>query len=227
MGHATPAYGFVSPANVAWYDAGLTAPHTDLPAARAALSRAGFHWSGSQLEDAGGHAVRFSILTNSGNAARQKMATLIQQDLATLGIQVTVVALDFPALIERLMHTEDYEACLLGLENVDPDPNAMMNLWLSSSPDHSWDPAEKTPATPWEAEIDREMNLQASARQEAERKRAVDRVQQIVADQQPFIYLVYPNILAAVSPRLAGVRPAALEPTIVWNVEELHLEGAR
>jgi peptide/nickel transport system substrate-binding protein len=227
MGHATPAYGFVSPANAAWYDADLTAPHTDLPAPRAALARAGFHWSGSQLEDAGGHAVRFSILTNSGNAARQKMATLIQQDLATLGIQVTVVALDFPALIERLMHTEDYEACLLGLENVDPDPNAMMNLWLSSSPDHSWDPAEKTPATPWEAEIDREMNLQASARQEAERKRAVDRVQQIVADQQPFIYLVYPNILAAVSPRLAGVRPAALEPTIVWNVEELHLEGAR
>jgi peptide/nickel transport system substrate-binding protein len=227
LGHATPAHGFISPANTAWFDRNLSAPHTDVAAAKAGLARAGFHWNGGHLEDASGHAVRFSILTNAGNAARQKMATLIQQDLAALGIEVTVVALDFPALIERLMHTQDYEACLLGLENVDPDPNAMMNLWVSSSPNHQWDPGEKTPATPWEAEIDREMNLQASARADADRKRAIDRVQQIVADEQPFIYLVYPNILVAVAPRLQGVRPAVLEPSLVWNVEDLHLAGAR
>jgi peptide/nickel transport system substrate-binding protein len=142
-------------------------------------------------------------------------------------MQVTVVALDFPALIERLMHTQDYEACLLGLENVDPDPNSMMNVWLSSSPNHQWNPSEKTPATAWEAEIDREMNLQAGSMKEAERKQAVDRVQQIVADQQPFIYLVYPNALYAVSPRLDGVQPAVLEPGLVWNVESLRLRAAR
>jgi peptide/nickel transport system substrate-binding protein len=227
LGHATPAYGFISPANTTWYDAHLSAPHTDVAAAKAALARAGFHWNGAHLEDAAGHAVRFSILTNAGNAARQKMAALIQQDLAALGIEVSVVALDFPALIERLMQTQDYEACLLGLENVDPDPNAMMNQWLSSSPNHQWDPSEKSPATPWEAEIDREMNLQATSASDAVRKRAIDRVQQIVADQQPFIYLVYPNVLAAVSPRLQGVRPAVLEPSLAWNVEDLYREGAR
>jgi peptide/nickel transport system substrate-binding protein len=52
-------------------------------------------------------------------------------------------------------------------------------------------------------------------------------VQQIVADQQPFIYLVYPNALYAVSPRLQGVQPAVLEPGLVWNVESLRLDGAR
>jgi len=155
------------------------------------------------------------------------MATLIQQDLKALGIQVTVVALDFPALIERLMHTQDYEACLLGLENVDPDPNAMMNVWLSSSPNHQWNPSEKTPTTPWEAEIDRAMNVQASSLNDADRKQAVDRVQQIVADEQPFIYLVYPNALYAVSPRLQGVQPAVLSPGLVWNIESLRLEGTR
>jgi peptide/nickel transport system substrate-binding protein len=183
--------------------------------------------NGSQLEDASGHAVRFSILTNAGNAARLKMATLIQQDLAALGMQVTVVTLDFPALIERLMHTQDYEACLLGLANVDPDPNAMMNLWLSSSPNHQWNPAEKTPATPWEAEIDRLMNQQAQSSSQAERKRDMDRVQQIVADQQPFIYLVYPNVLYAASPRIEGLQPAVLAPRLVWNVGQLRLKGAR
>jgi peptide/nickel transport system substrate-binding protein len=155
------------------------------------------------------------------------MATLIQQDLAALGMEVNVVALDFPALVERLMHTQDYEACLLGLENVDPDPNAMMNVWLSSSPNHQWSPSEKTPATPWEAEIDREMNLQATSLQDPVRKQAVDRVQQIVADQQPFIYLVYPNVLVAVSPRIEGVQPAVLEPELIWNAEYLRLRSSR
>jgi peptide/nickel transport system substrate-binding protein len=227
LGHATPAYCFISPANGAWYNRNLSAPHTDVAAARAALARAGFHMAGSQLVDASGHAVRFSILTNAGNAARQKMATLIQQDLAALGMEVNVVALDFPALIERLMHTEDYEACLLGLENVDPEPNEQMNVWLSSSPNHQWNPSEKTPATAWEAEIDKAMNRQASSLSNTERKQAVDRVQQIVADQQPFIYLVYPNVLAAVSPRLENVEPAVLEPELAWNVERLQLRGGQ
>jgi peptide/nickel transport system substrate-binding protein len=110
---------------------------------------------------------------------------------------------------------------------VDPDPNAMMNVWLSSSPNHQWNPSEKTPATAWEAEIDRAMNVQAGSLKDAERKRAVDRVQQIVADQQPFIYLVYPNALYAVSPKLEGVQPAVLEPGLVWNIEKLRLEGTR
>jgi peptide/nickel transport system substrate-binding protein len=226
-GHATPAYSFISPANNAWYNRAISVPHEDVAAAKTALAKGGFRLNGSALEDAAGHPVKFSILTNAGNAARMKMATLIQQDLKALGIEVTVVALDFPALIERLMHTQDYEACLLGLENVDPDPNAMMNVWLSSSDNHQWNPSEKTPATPWEAEIDRAMNLQAGSLKDAERKQAVDRMQQIVADQQPFIYLVYPNALYAISPHLQGVRPAVLEPGLVWNVEYLRLEGAR
>lgn len=226
-GHATPAYTFISPANVVWYDRAISAPHTNVAAARAGLAAAGFHLRGNQLTDAAGHPVKFSILTNAGNAARLKMATLIQQDLGALGMQVTVVTLDFPALIERLMHTQDYEACLLGLVNVDPDPNTVMNIWLSSSPNHQWNPSEKTPATPWEAEIDRLMKRQAASLKQAERTSAIDRVQQIVADEQPFIYLVYPNVLFAVSPRLQGVRPAVLEPRLAWNVEELRREGAQ
>jgi peptide/nickel transport system substrate-binding protein len=110
---------------------------------------------------------------------------------------------------------------------VDPDPNAMMNVWLSSSPNHQWSPSEKVPATPWEAEIDRLMNLQAGTLNDTERKRAMDRVQQIVADQEPFIYLVYPNVLYAVSARLDGVQPAVLEPRLMWNVEKLRLQGSR
>jgi len=147
------------------------------------------------------------------------MATMIQQDLAATGMQVTIVALDFPALIERLMHKQDYEACLLGLGVVQPDPSFQMNLWLSSSENHQWNPSQKAPATAWEAEIDKLMQAQASAVSEKERKAAFDRVQQIVADQQPFIYLVYPNALQAVSTRLRGVQSSIVTPGPAWNID--------
>ncbi|MGI4853868.1 MAG: ABC transporter substrate-binding protein [Janthinobacterium lividum] len=219
--HATPAYGFISPANKTWFSAANQAPHEDTARSEALLSTAGFHRVGGHLVDADGHPVRFSILTNSGNRPRKLMGTLIAQDLAALGMQVTVVELDFPALIERLMHTHDYEAALLGLSNVDPDPGAMANVWLSSSPNHQWNPSQKTPATLWEAELDGLITTQAATADHAERKHAVDRMQAIVAQQQPFIYLVYPNQLCAVSPTLTGADLSLLAPTTLSAVETM------
>ena len=227
-GHATAAFGFVSPANTFWYNRNLKYPRENVADANRILRESGFRRSGNQLYDSTNHAVKFSILTNAGNPARHKLAVLIQQDLAALGMQVTIVTLDFPALIERLMKKQDYEACLLGTSNAEVDPSSMMNMWLSSSPNHQWNPSEKAPETEWEAEIDKLMTLQASNPSPATRKSAVDRVQQIVADQQPFIYLVYPNVLQAVSPLLSGVQPAILSPGLAWNIESLSRnEGER
>lgn len=225
--HATPAYGFVSPANRTWFSAGGQAPHEDVARAEALLRSAGFRRTGSQLLDSAGHPVRFSILTNSGNHARKLMGTLIAQDLAALGMQVTVVELDFPALIDRLMHTHDYEAALLGLSNVDPDPSAMTNVWLSSSPNHQWNPSQKTPATPWEAELDQLVAAQATAATFAERRHALDRMQSIVAEQQPFIYLVYPNQLCAVAQTVEGANLSLLTPTTLSAIDVMHRRGGQ
>ncbi len=226
-GHATPANGFISPANTAWYNKSLPGVQENTNAALQLLASHGFRKQGAQLVDHDGHPVKFSLLTNAGNRSRERMASLIQQDLAALGMQVNVVTLDFPALIERLMHSGDYEAALLGLSNVQPDPSSMMNLWLSDSPNHQWNPGEKTPATPWEAEIDKAMRLQAASSDPRVRKAAVDRVQSIVAEQVPFIYLVYPNTLCAVSPQLEGVQLSVLQPDIVSSVETIRWKGDR
>jgi peptide/nickel transport system substrate-binding protein len=224
-GHATPAKGFISPSNRDWYDSDLQLPPQNVQTSADTLARAGFRRSGAALLDAEGHAVKFSILTNAGNRSREKMAILIQRDLSALGMEVNIVTLDFPALIERLMHTQAYECVLLGLVSVDPDPSSMMNVWLSSSPNHQWNPSQKTPATEWEAEIDRQMGLLAATPDDKERKRALDKVQQIVADQQPFIYLVYPNMLYAVSPQLTGVDLTLLQPGIVSNIDWIRWQG--
>lgn len=223
-GYATPAYGPVSPSNHFWFNAALPAPKHDPQGALAILARAGFRLDNGTLKDSAGHAVEFTVITNSGNTAREKMATLMQQDLAQIGITMKVVTLDFPSLIERITHTFDYDACILGLVNTDLDPNSQMTVWLSSGEDHQWNPNEKSPATPWEAEIDKLMREQASSSDGKIRKTKFDRVQQIVSEQQPFIYLVNKNALSAVSPDLLGANPVALNPQAFWNIDLLRLK---
>jgi peptide/nickel transport system substrate-binding protein len=96
-----------------------------------------------------------------------------------------------------------------------------MNVWLSSSENHQWNPQEKTPETAWEAEIDRLMRAQASSAEARRRKVAFDRVQEIAVEQAPFIYLVNRNALSAVSARVQGAIPVILVPQTYWNVERL------
>jgi peptide/nickel transport system substrate-binding protein len=150
---------------------------------------------------------------------------MIQQDLAQIGVKVNIVTLDFGSLIERMTRTFDYEACLLGLVNTDLDPNGQMNVWLSSGENHQWNPKEPQPATSWEAEIDRLMRAQASALQDKKRKADFDKVQKIAAEQQPFIYLVNKDALAAISPAIVGSAAAVLRPQAFWNVETLRLRA--
>jgi peptide/nickel transport system substrate-binding protein len=163
----------------------------------------------------------FSIITNAGNKSRERMAVLIQDDLQKIGVHVNVVTLDFPSLIERMTQTFDYEAILLGLTNVDLDPNGEMNVWLSSSDSHQWNPQQTSPETPWEAEIDRLMRAQASTGDMKKRKEAFDRVQEIVVEQEPFIFLINKNALSAVSANVHGAAPVILSPQTFWNAERL------
>ncbi len=225
-GYAKPAYGPVSPANEFWFNSALEQPKYDPKTALALLARAGFRYEKETLKDSAGNRVEFNLVTNSGNTAREKMATMIQQDLSELGIKVNVVTLDFPSLIERMTRTFDYDACLLGLVNTDLDPDSQMTVWLSSGENHQWNPNQKTPATAWEAEIDNLMRQQASAPTNKERKAKFDRVQQIVAEQAPFIYLINKDVLMAVSTSVIGAAPVVLSPQSFWNADTLRLAAS-
>ena len=224
-GHARPAVGIVSPANQFWFNAKLQPHPFDQASALKRLATDGFRLQNGILRDQGGNAVEFSIITNAGNKYRERMATMIQQDLAGVGIKVNVVTLDFPSLIERITRTFNYEACLLGLVNTDLDPASVMNIWISSAENHQWNPNQKTPATAWEAEIDRLMKAQASTLDDKKRKQYFDRVQEIAWEQEPFIYLVTKNTLSAISPVVKNAAPVVLRPQTFWNVEWLQLNS--
>jgi peptide/nickel transport system substrate-binding protein len=223
--HAAPSIGPVSPANLAWFNAKLRVPTFDPDASLAGLKAAGFSLAGSELRDRQGHAVEFSLITNSGNKSRERMTSMIQQDLARIGIRLNVVPLDFGSLIERITRTFDYEACLLGMVNVDLDPSGEMNVWLSSASSHPWNPGQAAPETPWEAEIDRLMRAQAVETAFTRRKALFDRVQEIIVEEAPVLILVDKNALSAVSASLGNVAPAVLHPQTFWNIDRIYFRG--
>jgi len=227
-GHATPIWGHVPPSNKLWVNRSLSQPPRSLDRARQMLKTAGFtNKRDGALVDQRGDAVEFSIATNSSNSERVQMATIIQEDLRQLGISVHVVTLELRALIDRLTKTKDYEACVLGLGNGDGGPNTEMNVWLSSGATHLWAPEQKQPATPWEAEIDTLMRRQLTTIDPSARKRLYDKVQELVAQNLPFIFLISPNVLVGAEKGLGNFRPAVLDHHTLWNVEELYWQQKR
>ena len=220
-GHARPAEGPVSPANKLWFNTSLKPHPHDVASATRRLQQGGFSLRNGTLYDREGHAVEFSVMTNAGNRTRERIAVMIQQDLRAIGVKLNVVTLDFPSLIERMTQKFDYEACLLGLSNLDLDPSAQMNIWLSSGANHPWNPNEPAPATKWEAEIDTLMRRQANEIRPEARKRLFDRVQEIAWEEEPILYLVNKDSLMAFSPQLRNVAPAAIHPQTYWNLEVL------
>ena len=150
------------------------------------------------------------------------MATLIQDDLKQLGMRVQVVPLEFRSLIDRITQTKQYDACVLGLVSFDADPNSDINVWLSRGATHLWNPQQAHPATPWEAEIDRLLETQLTATSFQKRKMLYDRVQEILAENQPMIFLASPDILVGAKKVIGNFHPAVLEPYVLWNVEQLY-----
>ena len=220
-GHARPAEGPISPANRFWFNANLKPHRYDPKEALERLAKDGFRLQNAVLHDAQGHPVEFSVITNAGNQARERLAQMIQQDLKAIGIRLNIVKLDYSAIIERISQSFDYESCLLGLTNVDLDPAAQTNVWMSSSSNHQWNPSQASPATAWEAEIDRLMTAQSSALSPQKRKSYFDKVQEIAWEQAPFLYLVNKNALVAVAPTVRNINPTVLRPQAVWNIEML------
>jgi peptide/nickel transport system substrate-binding protein len=231
QGRGTPLSGPVTPGNRRW-EAGLPRSPQNVLQARSTLQHAGFSWRNdtatgeSTLLDPDHNPVSFSVLTSSSSAERNKMATLIQDDLKQLGIRVQIVPLEFRSLIDRVTQTKDYDACILGLASIDADPTADMNVWLSSGAQHLWHPSQAKPATPWEAEIDRLMEQQMTTPGYLQRKALFDRVQEILWDNQPMIFLASPHILVGAKNSLANFHPAVLEPYVLWNVDQLYFRGS-
>lgn len=221
-GRGQPLWGNVSPSNKFWVDQSLPHPARSVEKARELLKSAGFSWRNEQLVDSRGNPVEFSIITSSSNTQRSKMATIIQDDLSKLGMNVHVVPLEFRAVLDRVFQTFDYEAAIMALGGGDADPNPEMSVWLSSGGTHLWRLSQPKPATDWEAKLDPLMQKQMVELNYTKRKQLYDQAQGIIAQNVPFVFLATPNILVGARKDLANFKPAILDPNTLWNVEQLY-----
>ena len=221
-GRGTPLWQPVTPGNRLWLNPAVSKPQPDLEHARALLKSSGFSWAkdGTLLAPSS-EPVAFSIMVASGNAARVSMATMIQEDLRALGMQIHIVPLEFRTMVDRVTNTFEYEAAVMGIASGDVDLNSDMNVWLSTGSTHLWHLHELRPAPAWEGEIDRLLQAQITATEFAKRKQLFDRLQELVAENLPIICLATPNILVGAKANLGNFRPAIMEPYTLWNAEEL------
>ena len=222
-GLASPAIGSVSIANRFWHNDAIVAVAHDPAASRALLSQVGFDWDGEgKLRDATGEEVVIQLVTNSETESRVRTAAFLREDLAEVGIDLVLHPVEVGDLVRRITASGDYEACLLGLDQTDPDPSAETGLWLSHAPLHFWYPSQDAPFTPWEARIDELMGQQMVTTDREQRKAYYDEIQVILAAERPLLDLVVPHTLIAVNERVDSLRPTPFRHSL-WNSDELSL----
>ena len=215
-----------------WCNRDMPRYEYDLDKARALLKEMGMEDRDGDgfLEDSDGNVVAFNLTTNNGNNIRLRTAEVIRKNLAELGIKVNFRPMNFNILVSKLDATFDWEACVMGLYGSD-DPHWGYSVWTSSGRMHQWFPRQETPSTEWEAELDRLFEA-GSKELDREKRRAIYfRWQEIVGEQQPFIYTAARERMVALRNKFGNVFPAPghgmVSSGIFHNIEEVFvLEGA-
>ncbi|MDX8387802.1 MAG: peptide-binding protein [Ghiorsea sp.] len=114
-----------------WVNQAIKPRPFDLSIAKQLLAKAGWQQKdGEAYASKNGEPLSFTILTNNGNKKRADTATIIQQRLKDIGIQVNVRLVEWSAFIENFINNRDFDAVILGW-SLSPEPD-QYNIWHSS-----------------------------------------------------------------------------------------------
>lgn len=228
QGLATPLYGFVSPGNRVWLNPDQPKIRYDLSGAAKLLSEAGFNKTGTAenpvLVDVQKNPVDFTLIVPAESEARKLIAGVIQEDLAKLGVKMQIAPIDFPSLTQRWTKTYDYDAVLLGLSQNDTEPSSFANFLQSAAATHQWHPKQKTPATDWEARIDKLFADQSAERDQTKRRAIFSEIQKIMFDEMPVLPVVARHAIGAANKRVGNYSPSGILPYSLWNIDELYIK---
>ena len=188
-------------------------PHDPL-LAKALLAEAGWkEKDGVLVKD--GQPFEFTVLTNAGNDARAKTAAILQQNLAEVGIRMKIRTVEWAAFINEFIDKRKFDAVILGW-NITPDPD-QFDIWHSSKTG----PKELNHIGFANPEVDRLLDEGRRTFDLEKRKKAYFRIQEILAEEQPYVFLYVPEALPVVHNRFHGIVPAPAGITynfIKWYV---------
>jgi peptide/nickel transport system substrate-binding protein len=204
LGLAKEATGPYKPGTWAYNSRVKTYPY-DPQKARALLAEAGWQdANGDGVLEKNGEPFVFEIITNQGNEIRAKCAEIIQKRLAEVGITVKIRVLEWAAFVNDFIKKGRFDATILGWTvSMDPD---IYDVWHSSKtkPDELNFIAYKN------AEVDELLEQGRSTFDQKQRKKCYDRIQEILAEDQPYLFLYVPDALPIIQKRFRGIEPAPL-----------------
>jgi peptide/nickel transport system substrate-binding protein len=225
FGAAVPAVSVLSPGNHEWYVDAPT-PSYDVAAAGRLLASLQLtdRAEDDVLHDTNGAPVRFTLLTQKGNASLERGASVIRESLARRGVRVDVAAIEVGELTHRL-ERGDYDAAYFRLLVTDTDPALNLDFWLSSGYAHIWNPSQRTPSTPWESSIDTLMEQVSTIPDTTRRHALFAEVQRIMAREVPVLCFAFPRLSYAMQARVDAT-PARFRPPVLWNPAVIGLRQA-
>jgi peptide/nickel transport system substrate-binding protein len=181
--------------------------------AKQLLKEAGWEdTDGDGVVDKNGNDFEFTILTNMGNNQRKKTATIVQWRLKKVGIKVNIRVLEWSAFINEFIDKRRFQAVILGWSiGIDPD---QYDIWHSSKTREK----EFNFVSYNNPEVDELLEKGRRTFDIEERKKAYFRIQQILADDLPYIFLYVPDATPIVQARFKGIKPSPIG--ISYNLRE-------
>ena len=157
------------------------------------------------------------------------MANFVRDDLARVGIQCHVAAVDFNTLIVNMREDFEYDAILAGLgAAVPPDPAMCSNFYRSSGTTHFWNSRQGRPGTAAEARVDSLFGRLLLPGTLAERRALSTRMDRIVNEQCWLIWLPVMKVELPVRDRFGNLAPNLLPHRVLWNIETVFVKpGSR
>ncbi len=154
------------------------------------------------LRNKDGQAFTFTIRTNQGNEERKKVAEIIQERLKEIGVQTDIQTIEWAAFLKEYLKQRRFEAIVMGWgTGLDPD---QYPIWHSSQvgPDQLNHISYANP------EVDALLEKGRLSCQQKDRVPTYYRLQEILAEDQPLVFLYFKDVLPVVSSRVRGIKPA-------------------
>lgn len=201
-GHADPAPGPIPPTDWAFDRTAASKLPYDPRAAAATLTAAGWVLpAAGTVRQRNGKDFSVSLVTADAYPYRQ-VAEAISQQLARVGIQVTIDAVPASVLVSRYLVGKHFQMALVAFDN-GPDPD-QFGLWHSSNSQAVLNFASVL--TPKQALIDKDLEDGRSASDRKARRAAYADFQDLMADAAPAIFLYEPHYAYITGIAVHGVR---------------------
>ena len=209
LGLGKPTTGPYKPGTWA-YNPNVRTYSYDPSKAKALLAEAGWRdGNGDGIIEKDGRPFEFEIITNQGNEIRAKCAEIIQRRLSEVGIRVKIRVVEWAAFVNDFINKRKFDATILGWTiPMEPD---LYDVWHSSKTG----PEELNFVSFKNEEVDALIVKGRETFDQKLRKRCYDRIQEILAEEQPYLFLYVPDALPIIHARFRGVETAPLG--IGWN----------